>query len=166
MSDINQFHDQVFDEFTPKKQMPTLLNVLTILTFIGCGLSYIGGLFNYFMGCKSLKMIQENPDLTESNPFVGKMTPEEINSLQNACEQRLPLLITILIFTSLCLAGAIMMRKLKKTGYYLYIVGTICPIIISYFLVGVGKMNVWTIIVYAVTLAFLILYGSMLKKMK
>ena len=52
MTDINQNIDQAKDllnlEQKDMKKLPQMLNVLTILTYIGCALGAIGALYNYF----------------------------------------------------------------------------------------------------------------------
>jgi hypothetical protein len=42
---------------------------------------------------------------------------------------------------SLCLIGAILMRKLKKQGFYIYILGQILPIIAMIPLVGIAQYS-------------------------
>ena len=44
MTDFNQFHDSVVDIQQPKK-LPDMLNVLTILTFIGCAIGIISAIY-------------------------------------------------------------------------------------------------------------------------
>ena len=39
--------NDILDQHRPKP-LPSMLNVLTILTFIGCGLGYIGTIWGYF----------------------------------------------------------------------------------------------------------------------
>ena len=63
----------------------------------------------------------------------------------------------------LCLIGAIMMWKQKKTGFYIYVVGEIVPPIISMVLVGMGGMGALGVLGFIVPIAFIIMYGVNLK---
>ena len=84
--------------------------------------------------------------------------------------------IVTLLANVLCIVGAIMMMKLKKTGFYLYVVGELLPLIYTFVVLGgLGAMNVpifgeAVIIIYLIALviplAFIVMYGVNLKHMK
>ena len=125
--ETNYQTNDVLDPHIPKK-LPDSLNVLTILTFIGCGLSYIIAIFTFFV----------TSNISEK---VDKMTQagtsqETIDMFVKSAENRNVLLISGLLFTTLCLIGALQMRKFKRTGYYLYVIGELAPLVVSFGLLG------------------------------
>jgi len=65
----------------------------------------------------------------------------------------------------LCLVGAIMMWKQKKTGFYIYVVGEIVPPIVSMVLVGMAGMGALGLIGFILPIAFIVMYGMNLKHM-
>ena len=83
--------------------------------------------------------------------------------------------ITVLA-NALCIVGAIMMMKLKKTGFFLYLVGELLPLIYTFLVLGgLGAMSIpmlgdAIIVVYIIALVipltFIIMYGLNLKHMK
>ncbi len=117
------------DEFP--KELPTAINVLTILTFIGCAFNLFSTIKNYFTDQSSLAKYDEAEAKISSAPaFVKKMfTPEIREMIIKSMENKIPLLVTSLIALGLCVYGAIEMRKLKKQGYIIWLVGELLPII-------------------------------------
>ena len=81
-----------------------------------------------------------------------------------------------IIANLLCIVGAIMMMKLKKVGFYLYVVGQLTPIIYVFAVLGgLEAMSVpglgsavaaVTAIVLIVPIAFIVMYALNLKHMK
>jgi len=117
-----------FDE-NAKRKLPTGLNVLTILTFIGCAWELYSNTSNFLGGKKSLEEFEKNQDkLAEAPAWARKFAgPEVQEMMQQALDNRVPLLIIGMVGTILCLYGALQMRKLKKEGYFLWLVGEILP---------------------------------------
>jgi hypothetical protein len=165
MSDINQFHDQTLDEFTPKKKMPDMLNVLTILTFIGSGLGFIMYIYNYVTVCSSIPKMTETMNKFGEDSTMGKMMKSSIEIAYKSCDLKMPLLIMNLACVILCVVGAILMRKLLKRGFYVYIIGELIGPIGAMVMVGMS-FGFMAIIGILVPVVFLILYGTQLKYMK
>lgn len=68
----------------------------------------------------------------------------------------------------LCLLGAVMMRKLKKDGYWLYIAGQVLPWIGNFLILGAGYFSgqmVGTIFMLLVALLFIVLYTTQRKNL-
>ncbi len=131
---------------------PTLLNVLCILTFIGSCWAILSNVWAYTTASKSVKMISYSrtetiPDSLNKNdsaiyrtgrkrhsPFGDKMIVSfskmftEDNIRKNALGG-----IVSALFT---LVGAILMWQLRRTGFYLYIIGVIIGIIVPFYLYG------------------------------
>jgi hypothetical protein len=148
---------------------PAGINVLTILTFIGCGLQLIFTFLTRFFMNMAVK-VMDNPDLVE------RMTTKEKDNMIQAKEAirlydqyYIPLIIISLVGIALCFVGAMQMRKLKKQGFYIYVVGEFAPIIASAVLMGIAvQMNspVSAAFSLVIPVLFTILYAMQLKHMK
>ncbi|HEX6333679.1 MAG TPA: hypothetical protein VFZ78_05605 [Flavisolibacter sp.] len=156
---------EVFTE-QPSK-LPPMLNVLTILTFIGCGLAYVGALWGFFTASpKQAEEMEEMQDKMADNEIASSIMQGSAELAQKSYENRYVLLASGLIFTTLCLVGALQMRKLKKSGYYIYLVGEVTPLIVSGAILGFSLMNNISLIFGGIiALVFIILYTTQLKYM-
>jgi hypothetical protein len=165
MENSNQTND-VFAQQRPKG-LPGMLNVLTILTFIGCALSYISSCYSYFTNNDPDKQIQKLNEAKEKvgdSGFGAKMIDSSIEMVQKSYDNRYLLLISGLIFTTLCLIGAMQMRKLKKTGYYYYLVGELAPIVLMAGLFGSSFFGAFALLFATlISVIFVILYSTQLK---
>ena len=64
--------------------------------------------------------------LAEAPAWARKLAgPEVQEMMQQSLNNKVPLLIIGLIAVGLCVYGALQMRKLKKEGYFLWLVGEI-----------------------------------------
>ena len=119
-----------FDE-NSKPKLPTGLNVLTIFTFIGCAWELYSDVKNFLGGKKALEELEKAQDkLAEAPAWARKFAgPEVQEMMQQALNNKIPLLIIGLAAVALCLYGALQMRKLKKEGYLLWLVGELLPFI-------------------------------------
>jgi hypothetical protein len=112
-------------------------------------------------------MVKAQANLDSAPDWARKMAgPHPVETAQAMLDNRLPILIITLISAALCFFGALQMRKLKKTGFSLYILGDIVGYATGIFIgfdvfatIGVG-------IAIAITLLFVILYATQLKYMK
>ncbi len=162
MTDINQFHDSLNIQPPPSKKIPDMLNVLTILSFIGCAIGFFGTIYNYFSVCKSLEMMEK---LSESdNPMAGMMGSMTESAIKQ-CEMRMPLLIIGLLSIVVCLVGVLQMRKLKKSGFFLYLIGELAAPIAILVMTG-GGGSIMVTLSLAIPIIFVILYATQLKHMK
>lgn len=137
------------------------LKTLTVLTFIGSALGFIGGIYQFFnadKGVENMEKAMANPDTPE---FAKKMmTPEALEAARIGAANKLPILILGLIGVILCTVGAMQMRKLKQQGYYLWLIGEVVPIIGSLLFLGSSAFagGFMTYIIYGIILLFIILY--------
>lgn len=164
MTDFNQFHDSFNPESqTPTKKLPDMLNILTILTFVGCGLGLLSSVYNYFAVCKSVEMMAK---LSEDgdNPMASMMSSMS-EAVIKQCELKLPILIIMLVSLALCFFGALQMRKLKRMGFFLYLLGQIAAPV-ALMLMGAAGGGIFVVIGYAFPVIFLILYATQLKHLK
>lgn len=156
----------LFDQQQPKG-LPGMLNVLTILTFIGCGIAYISSIISFFSASnyeKDMAEMEELQDNMGDNELGNSMMQGAVDMMQKSYDYRYIILLSGLLFTTLCLIGALQMRKLKKSGYTLYVIGEIAPIVIMGALIGfslVGGLAIIMSLVFAVV--FVILYTTQRK---
>ena len=157
--------ESVFDE----NKLPSGLNVLTILTFIGSGMGIISGIWSFFKSADNLAKMEEmvnKPEFQKFPDFVKKMySPEALDLLRKVDANKIPIAIISILSCLLCIYGAIEMRQLKKSGFYSYIVGSIVPYIGYTMFVGIAFVTSgWSAYVgIAVTVLFILLYGSQSK---
>lgn len=158
--------NDVLEQHRPK-QLPGMLNVLTILTIIGCAISYISSIYSHLTNNDPDAQIQKLNEAREKmgdSGFGAKMIESSIDMVQKSYENRYLLLISGLVFTTLCLIGALQMRKLKKTGYYFYLVGELAPIVLMAGLFGSSFFGAFALIFAAlISVIFVILYSTQLK---
>lgn len=159
--------NQTNDILTPPQRVPSTLNVLTILTFIGCGLGYLGLIINFFTYSnypEQVAKMQEMQDKVGDNGFAGKMVSGSLEIMEKTYQYRYVLIASGLIFTTFCLIGALQMRKLKKGGFILYVIGELAPIVISAALIGFSFFGGITMGLTAIiALVFVILYATQRK---
>ncbi len=152
MTDLNQSLDQTKDalnlEDKDMKKLPQMLNVLTILTYIGCGLGVLFILLG-FLGVGLLSSLT-------SKSVQGAEIASTVSKYATIS------LVLSLVGIALCFFGAMKMRNLQKVGFYLYVAGQLVPIIFTFATAGVsfGVMGV------IIPLVFIILYATQLKFLK
>ncbi len=144
-----------------QQKIPGFLNVLTILTFIGCAINIMAVLYNYFSMENSLKGIEGYPiDI-----------PYEVRyAIEKALEIKWIMISLTIIGCGLCFYGALLMRKLKKTGFYIYFIGQIISIVGSFILSGHSaeinraNLNITNLgISLVISVSFIIMYAMHLK---
>lgn len=150
---------------------PTFLTVLCILTFIGSGWSIYSGITNYNMADTSyglvneqFEKVQEQLDNQEGAESVGQlfqsigesMSPEKIKN--NGIATAVTSIITLI--------GAILMWGLRKTGFYVYVVGAVAAIVAPIIIFG-GLAGTMASSGAAIAgILFIILYGLNLKHLR
>ncbi len=166
MTDYNQFHDSLADVPLQPKKLPEMINVLTILTFIWCGISFLHAIYSYFNVCKSVNVMEESASKIADSPMARFM---DVNALTESvirqCESRFPIMIITIVCSLLCLVGAIQMRKQKRAGFFIYFLGEIALPVTTIVLVGTGT-GFWLLLGFLFPVLFIILYATQLKHMK
>jgi hypothetical protein len=147
------------EEIIPDEKYGSL-KTLTVLTFIGCALGYIFGIYGFINAENTVTKIEEglnNPNLPDmAKKFVN---PEALESAQLMASNKLPILVLGLIGTTLCLIGALQMRKLKVEGYFLWLIGEILPFISAIIFINAASIyKGFAVIGILIALVFIILY--------
>jgi hypothetical protein len=166
MSDTNQNFD-----LPPgiKEPIPTGINVLTILTFIGCGIAFIGTCWQLAFAKKGLDAMEQminSSKYDEMPSMLKKMySPEALEVARKQYENRIPLALIGIVALVLCVLGAMQMRKLRMQGYYLYLIGEFLPIVGLLIFVGIGAISGFGILIVVFALLFAILYTAQRKQL-
>jgi hypothetical protein len=167
MNDTNPASEVLTFAEGEKPDLPSGLNVLTILTFIGCAISYISSIWSYINAEKAYKSLVDAQDkITEAPPWAKNMMgPNMLEMAKKSMENKLPILLIALIATSLCLYGAIEMRKLKKQGFILWLVGEVLPIVGGVIFMGIGMFTGFALIGLLFPVVFILLYMAQRKNL-
>jgi hypothetical protein len=154
---------------TPEEQKrPEMLNVLTILTFIGSGIGIISGIYGYFSAARSYQTLQDVQSKLEDAPAIVKsMTgPAVLELARKQLENRMPIMLLTLLGCALCIYGALRMRSLKKSGFSIYLIGELLPIIVSIIFLGMGSFGPFMVVLTLLfPIVFIILYATQLKNL-
>ena len=166
MADLNQPNDFLRPEEKPK--IPSGINVLTILTFIGSGIGFLLTIWNFINAKKGLDQMETTINSPEYDnlPALAKkfLTPEALELARKSYENRIPITVIGLIGITLCVIGALQMRKLKSQGYLLYLIGELLPVLSSVIFLGIGSLTgIGGVITIVIILLFIILYTAQRK---
>jgi len=159
MADINSPQDYPTLDETEPKQLPSGLNTLTILTYIGCGIGALSAIWGYSSVCKSVDDIA-NKDLPEVGGWAGDLIQSSIELMNKQCDNRLVILVSGLAAILLCFLGAAMMRKLQKQGFIVYTLGELIGPLSMVVVLGGSPMMIVSIVLAVV---FVILYATQRK---
>lgn len=170
MSNSNTNNDTLTPSDFDKPILPSGLNILTILTFIGCGLQLIGVVLGFVNAQKSYdekdKML-ERMNSGEMPGWVKAWLPDMEHyeeMLTKNLENKIPLLILGLVAIALCFYGALQMRKLKKHGLVLYLIGQVLPFITTILFVGTFMFSgIPFALITGITVLFILLYFTQRK---
>lgn len=123
-----------------KPALPSSLNVLTILTFIGCAIGLIftlatSAINKWLLGFmdKAISSGQELSAKDLADMEKGRAAIEKVQA------NLVPLIVVGLVSVALCFIGALWMRKLKKDGFWMYTAGEILPVISGFILIGTAQ---------------------------
>lgn len=148
-----------------KPKLPSGLNVLTILTFIGCALQLLSSAYGFLTAQKSYEGMDEVISKMNSEEMPGWAksmmgSPENFREMiTKSYENRIPILLLSLVAVGLCFYGALQMRKLKKQGYLLYVIGEVLPFLVQALFIGMFMFSGVTMIFFiCITVLFILLY--------
>lgn len=151
------------ESFKPK--LPGSLNVLTILTFIGCAIQFLGALWSFFTAKRNYDGLDKLTEQVNSENMPGWVKslmgdPENmIKTITKSYENQIPILLLSLAATALCFYGALQMRKLKKQGFPLYVIGELLPFLTQFLFIGAFSLTGFVMYFFiAIALLFILLY--------
>lgn len=159
----NDFYNQM-----EGNKLPSMLNVLTILTMIACAFILISSIYNYATVDKKLvemkAMVNNKEEMDKLPEFAKKMMSQDmIDMMQKQADNKLPVFIFGLVGAILCFWGALEMRKRKMNGYYYWLVGEILPLVGTPIFVGMSMYKGFGAIGVIFPIVFIILYTTQRK---
>lgn len=169
-----------FEEEPPLR--PTLLTVLCILSFIGSGWIIVSNIYTYSTAAHTARMFSINKVKISNDSSLKKDSaakrwrrdqttfgPKMMTSLSKVMtEDNIRKSAIGNIISALCtLLGALLMWRLRRSGFYLYIAGTIVGLLAPFYLYGnnllaVGISSVPTFF----GLVFIALYALNIKNLR
>jgi hypothetical protein len=157
---------------------PSFLTWLCILTFIGSGWAIVSSVYTYVAAEKYANIFTQEKPFGRDSTFVDstgsvhnerKVFSEKIKASFSKIldkDNMRKLAIGNLIAAMFTLTGAIFMWHLKRTGFYIYILGVVIALIIPFFLFGNDMIAVGaTSFNNFFGLVFIALYALNLKSM-
>ncbi len=129
------------DDYEAQK-LPSGINILTILTFIGTGIGLLFSIYGFISSRQSYEnreKVMEQMSSSKMPAWAKSFMPDMAHFEQmvtNSYNNRIPILLLALIAAALCIAGAVQMRKRKKQGFLLYTIGELLPFVSLAFFVG------------------------------
>ncbi|MBS1495725.1 MAG: hypothetical protein JSU03_12485 [Bacteroidetes bacterium] len=156
-------------EFDQPKMSGTL-NVVSILSIIGCAIQFLSSCWGFF----SSKTSFDNKDKVIEQLSSGKMPSwaksmmPDMNHFEemvtHAYENRLPILILSIVAIALCFYGVLQMRKLKQQGFLFYVIGELLPFVIGAIFIGSFTLTGFAAIFgYIIAAIFILLFFSQKK---
>lgn len=127
---------------------PSFLTWLCILTFIGSGWAIVSSVYTYVSAEKYANILTQEKPLKKDSTYVDstgsvhnerKMFSEKIKASFSKIldkDNMRKLAIGNLIAALFTLTGAIFMWNLKRTGFYIYIIGVVIGLMFPFFLFG------------------------------
>ena len=166
MNDTNSTSDVLEFAQGQKPALPSGLNILTILTFIGCGLGIIFVIATPALNKFFLSMM----DKAQSSG--QELTTKQLEDMQKGKAviqltqaNMLPIMLISIVAIILCFVGALWMRKLKKDGFWIYTTGEILLPVGSFIVLGMAQYTGVVSVLFGLglPLLFIILYAMQLK---
>lgn len=144
------------------------LNILTILTFIGCFLSAYNSIRFYSKADVIIAETEKRIAVLEEKGVTGFFMDMSYNGLETLeLKRENKSLLTLIEITTIlmCFYGAFLMRKMQKTGFYLWLAGEYLPLIIAFIVIGSPMVHPTVIPLFIFPLVFTILYSLQFKNM-
>jgi ABC-type spermidine/putrescine transport system permease subunit II len=146
-----------------ENKLPSTLNVLTILTFIGSGFAILIAAIMPWL----IKLMKSFMEKAMTGDAAASLTPKQLDDMRKANEmydltlKNANITIPVIIICAIAsIIAAVMMRNRKKDGLTIYIAAEVLPLIVSIILMGFAKftgvMNY--IFEFGIPLLFIVLY--------
>ncbi len=170
MNQDNTTADMLNNDEHIKPTAPTGLKVLTVLTFIGSALGLIGAVWGYATAQRNYEGIDKLMEQLNSDslPAWAKSMIGDpahiVETITKSYENRIPIALLSLLSVVLCFMGALQMRKLKKQGFLIYVIGELMPFLTLFIFIGAFSFSGIGFYVSAcIALLFILLYAMQRK---
>jgi hypothetical protein len=143
-SNLNEFEQE-------PRLRPSLLTVLCILTFIGSGWTIISSAYGYSTSSRSVRIFSSGRErMTDDSTLQKDSVVERGHKNRSVFGQKMMLSLSKImteenirksaigsIVSALCtILGAVLMWRLRRNGFYLYIVGILIGLAVPFYLYG------------------------------
>lgn len=160
-------NEDLLDDFNQgTDELPQMLNVVTILTFIGSGLAILMSSYRLITKTKQIDSLNDTIVLLEKSDSQNFLMDSALQGIKLNIEHFTLLNSVSILAGIICIIGAILIRKLKKNGYYIYILGCILEIAIPAIMIGGVILGGMLLFGSIFSILFIILYGVNLKHLK
>lgn len=152
-----------------ENKRPTFLTVLCILTFVGVGISIVSSIIGALAVSAASAMLDTATSMANSTGTeMDNVTNAAVTAADSLAKNGMMYYILLIVCALICFVGAFMMWKLKKTGFYVYVVGELVPVILPFiFFGGFGILGGFALVLGLIfPIAFIIMYGLNLKHLK
>lgn len=162
---MNQLADEILEDDLEhsNNKLPQFLNVLTILTFVGSGINLIAAIYYLATIEQQKQSIAMMESMSNSNPFMDDSLAD---SLKIMLEHIYLMQGSAIAIAIACIFGAVMMRKLKKIGFFIYTFASVLSIVIPLAVIGYGFLGMMILLGSVITIAFIIMYSVNYKYLK
>lgn len=158
----NNYNDQFANDLAPLPDRPQFLKVLCILSFVACGLFIL----IYSIGAMAMGISEETisgvwDKVLESQPQLESVNPVDFfHEVGKLCLYNLLMNIASLV-------GVILMWRLNKIGFFIYIIAELATNFMGLDMnvEGADKSSLSMIFSIAVDLVFIVMYALNLKYM-
>lgn len=161
------------DTTTAITTRPTFLTVLCILSFLGSSWGIITGTISYLTAntASELTKVSMQDSQEKLDSMGGSKLAEKIMADAQAStspENLKKMGLVTIISSVITLLGAILMFGLKKSGFWLYLLGSVIAIVMPIVIYGAGSLvSIVSVLGAAfIGVLFVILYGLNLKYLK
>lgn len=145
------------------------LTLLCVLSFLGCG----WGLIDSVTSLLRTDAVSETPYIHRpSTPEEAKTRPRQYFEDRASGEEAMPgdpdeiraLSVAGFAYSLLTLIGAVLMFRLRRIGFYIYVAGVLVGLVLPVVLAGFGALNTSFGVFFSVI--FIGLYAYCLKEMR
>lgn len=117
--------DNSFEQAMQEPKRPQLLTVICILSFIMCGLGLLGGIYNIIQNTPE-NMAEGIEQMRSFSPEMADKMEENMIAMQDSTYMQISPYLNF-VYILLSFMGILMMWKLQKKGFYLYLAGELLP---------------------------------------
>jgi hypothetical protein len=163
-------------ENTEPRHRSEFLTILCVLTFIGSGIMILSGINNYREAELSTALMREQMQKSKAEVKTKSSNKEGADLAESMINKALDVTvpektkqysIASIICNAITLAGAMLMFRLNKKGFWVYLAGTLALVAAPVIVFGPGNFLSYgmSIIFGFIGLVFVLLYSRNLKYM-
>lgn len=117
--------DNSFEQAMQEPKRPQLLTVICILSFIMCGIGLLGGIWNIIQNTPE-NMAEGIEKMRTFSPEMADKMEENMIAMQDSTYIQISPYLN-LVYALLSFVGVLIMWKLQKKGFYIYLAGELLP---------------------------------------